>query len=88
VPKKKPIWGAFVNLNGLYSQRPIRGYWHVTHRCWWTKDGNLEFTQLGITRTKNWPGTAFASYNKKDVEMFIEGAKAMQRILKNLLPSK
>lgn len=86
--KKKPIWGAFVNLNGLYSQQPIRAYWCEASGYWWTKDDNLEFPQLGIGRIKNWPGTSFASYNKQDVELFIEGCKALQRILKNLLPSK
>ena len=81
---KKPVWGAFVNLNGLYSQKPLRGYWNKNLECWWGDKGEIEFNMLGVEIRG--AVTSFASYNKKDVEVFIEGAKSIQMILKNLLP--
>ena len=84
--KKKPLWGAFVNLNGLYSQQPIKGYWCKDHGCWWSSDEELDFKHTGIEMRG--VVTVFASYKKEDVKNFIAGAKAIQKVLKNLLPIK
>jgi len=77
------LWGAVVDCTGLIIQEPIKCIHNLFGDLWWS-DKLKVGVQIGliISSTK----TKFGSFDKKDVENFILGVRAIQRALKNNLP--
>ncbi len=79
---KKEIWFIGINLNGLWDKKAMQGIWDETLKSWWHKGGNFNCYKIGLDISKKI--IIFASYDKKDVDNFIKGAKAISTLNKNL----
>ena len=83
---KRPVYAAMVNLGGLIAVKPLKCSFNRDLNSWWGLRGDLEIKSLGLD-TSNPLATTFASYNKRDVKLFIYGSKALGRILKQMVSS-
>ncbi len=79
---EKHIWFIGINLNGLWFEKAMQGIWDEKLKSWWHKGGNFNCNKTGLDISKRC--IIFASYNKKDVNNFIKGVKAMGTLNKNL----
>ena len=77
--KPKVVWGNMVNLSGLRSDTPMKFTLRKNLDGWWHKDGNDDVTQLGLLTECGY--IQFASTNRKEVELWTEGAKAVMTLL-------
>jgi hypothetical protein len=77
--KTEYIWGTIININGAaYGLKPVKFYNHCIDNAYYSKDGNGCVMKLGLD-TSNAPYCiTFASKNKRDVELFLDGIKAFQ----------
>lgn len=76
------VWVAAVNLSGLWWETP-----HEFSRLedidgWWSKNGEFSVDKLGVDVKPNI--VTFSSKNKKDVELWLSGARAYRYILRGL----
>lgn len=78
----KNIWMIGINLNGLWDNKPIEGIWNKELKCWYDKSGNFSVDIIGFDERDSY--LMFSSYNKKDVELFILGARSLGKLIKNL----
>ncbi len=79
---KKDIWFIGVNLNGLWSKKAMKGIWDKDLESWWDSTGNFNCWKVGLDIKKR--VIVFASHDKKYVDSFIKGAKAMSTLNVNL----
>jgi hypothetical protein len=75
-PSPKVVWANGVNSAGLYSNKPIRCAWHESgvSSAYWDRTGNFDVTRLGL---KKGPMDTFASHDRRDVELWTAGARAI-----------
>jgi hypothetical protein len=79
----KCLWGAAINLYGLWSKAPIAFSYFQVQKVWYDPSLDLEIRKTGLDIRRGI--TTFSSYNKKDVENFIIGALTMHRAMKRLV---
>lgn len=79
----KNIWMIGINLNGMWNNKPIEAKWNSEFRCWYDKSGNFDVDTIGLDERDGC--LMFSSYNKKDVELFILGAKSISKQIKNVI---
>lgn len=72
---KKSIWMNGVNLRGIWSERPIRGYWYESTEEWYDDGGNLSVEKLGVVVKEGI--ITFSSKNRKEVVLWTMGANAV-----------
>ena len=79
----KPLYGAMVNLSGLYNKKPMKLRYHDFLGEYSTYGGNVCFAQLGVEfDDTSYPGCIkFCSVDKKDVEFWICGVLSLGTIL-------
>jgi hypothetical protein len=83
--RPKEIWFITINLYGLSSKRPMRGYWDLTNKRWWDKTGNIGVNSLGLFISESKQLITFASKDKHKVALFVQGARAMSYRMRNLV---
>lgn len=81
---KRELWVAVVNLSGLWLDKPIKVTFDVESNEYRDKSGELGFYREDILLFNDMSRIVFASENKKEVEAFIVGARAVYHILKNI----
>lgn len=91
--KKKPVpkilWAAFVNLNGLITEKPVKCYnqgrspFYGEDDEWWDKSGDYSVDGPGLEC--NGVCTTYASTSKTNVQIFIDGCNAMEEVLRNII---
>jgi len=81
--KMKDIWMIGINLNGLWDDKPIKGKWNPDLLCWYDKSGDFGVDTVGLDERDGY--LMFSSYNKKEVELFILGAKSISKQIKNII---
>lgn len=79
----KNIWMIGINLNGLWNNKPMKGIWTEGLHCWYDKSGNFDVNKVGFDIYDGC--VTFSSYNKKDVEIFILGARSISKQIKNVI---
>lgn len=84
--KKKPekLWAAIVNMAGVYSRGPILvTLSSMGSKKYWDRSGNLDIEHAGLNVINGTCGpiTKFASENRSEVQVFINGAIAYQRMI-------
>ena len=82
--KKKPVWFIGINLNGMWRKTPYRGYWDEELQRWCDSSGSFDAKKIGLYSSKNSYCITFASHDKKDVEIFMQGAKALATLVQNV----
>jgi len=70
--KDKIIYGAAINLVGIWG--PKKMVWHNRCKQYYDNSGNFSIDKLGLNEKDGI--TEFSSTNKKEVELWVEGAKA------------
>lgn len=75
--KKKPkiAYGNSVNLSGLYSSHSVKLTYNPELDSWWDKSGNYNADFLGLEVRDGI--VVFSSVNKRDVDLWTMGAKAV-----------
>jgi len=82
-PKHKIIYANAMNLTGLYSTKPVRCKWDAYTGLWWDSSGEFDVDKLG---TDDRIGiTTFASFDKKEVKFWTQGAMTVCERLKRVL---
>jgi len=81
--EEKVLWGAIVTSTGLIIQEPIKCEYNLHGTLWQSNVTSLSI-QEGIIISSD--ETRFGSFDKKDVENFILGVRAIQKALKDSLP--
>lgn len=79
---RKDVWFTGLNLNGLWSKKPIKGIWDWSLRSWYDPNGNFNCDKIGLDIDQQI--IIFASYDKKDVNSFIKGVQSMATLNNNL----
>ena len=85
--KNKKYYLAMINLNGLITKSPILCYRQddFNENYFWDKSGNFD---VDISKPKFQKNVGhiikYWSDNKKDVQLFIMGARSVTTTLKNL----
>jgi hypothetical protein len=78
------VWGAFVNLVGIPSTKPLKLKYSKDSADWWVNEGELKddfnFEKRGLQVDNGC--VRFMSENKKEVQAFINGVRALQTVLK------
>ena len=74
--KPMVVWANGVNAMGLYSQKPIRCVYHENglNSAYWDRTGDFDVTRLGF---ESGPMDTFASEERRDVEIWTAGARAI-----------
>jgi hypothetical protein len=81
--KNKDCWMIGINLNGLWDNKPIKGTWLGDLNSWYDESGNFNVDKIGLDERDGY--LMFSSYNKKDVELFLLGAKSISKQIKNVI---
>lgn len=71
----KTLYAAAFNLQGLYSQMPIKVTWDEVLESYWDKDGDFDIDAEGLDDS-NPCCIKFAHKDKKIVQIWIDGARA------------
>lgn len=79
----KSCWMMGVNLNGLWDNKPKKGIWNKHLNCWYDKSGNFNVNKIGLEIEDCI--VRFASYNEKDIEIFILGARSLSNLIQNII---
>lgn len=80
--RPKKVWAIAINLNGLWCKKPRRMTWKEELQEYYDRGGDLSVPDIGLVVEPCI--TSFASENKKDVEIFIQGATAMAKQVVNV----
>jgi hypothetical protein len=78
--KIKTLWVAKINLSGLYCKIPTRVKVDEGGK-YWDKEGN--FDVIGRGTHAGYGHITFASENKKEVQLWIDGVRAAMTMLKS-----
>ena len=83
--KKIVAYLAIINLNGLITIEPIKCYKKANYdnNILWDKTGNFDVNIKQRFQKKN-NLIKYWSYNKREVELFIMGARSVTTAIKNL----
>jgi len=79
--KRKPVYGASVNMAGLYHTKPIRCKWDDNLKTWWSADGNFDVKELGLSRSAGGLCITFASRSRRQVQIWIDGIQSGMTLL-------
>jgi len=76
---KRPnvVYCAMVNLSGLGV---FTATWQPERKCWYDRTGDLDVTHLGTHKPYD-QLTTFASANKKERDLWVQGARTVLRAL-------
>lgn len=80
-PIELAVYGASINLTGLYSNIPIKCFWDEKSESWFDEDGMFKISKLGMV--KDVGRVTFSSSLKKDVENWILGVRATTLLLRD-----
>ena len=78
------IWFTYLNMRGIISDTPIKGKKVRELAGWYDKEEEIWCSKLGLDNRESCVIT-FASKSKKEVEIFLKGAKALRKILAVIL---
>lgn len=78
--KKNPLWAGMINLNGLYSGKPVKLNYNEEIKEWRDRDGNLTVKRKGMEVQSGY--VIFASEDKKEVYCWIKGTEAVMALLR------
>ena len=78
---KKQVWAFWANRNGPWFKHPQK-----VGEDGWHRNGNAGVTKLGIEKIDD-VYVCFASYDKKEVQRFIDGFNACRYLLASLVNS-
>ncbi len=81
--KTKTLYGNAFNLSGLYSERPMKLHYCKDTKRYWDDEGN--FDSDGYSKAEHGYEN-FISKSKREVEIWIQGAMAVGRSLRNKFP--
>ena len=74
------VFGALINLTGLYANVPVKCHWNEKLDAWVSKDQEFSVSELGI---KKGPGyITFASIDESDVKLWIAGVVSTMSLLR------
>lgn len=79
---KNVCWMAGINLAGLWSNKPIRGYFNADHENYWDRTGNLNVETVGEDSRVSGNLITFASKDKREVEIWLHGANSVMELLR------
>ena len=87
IKKDGVAWGAFINLRGLYHDKPMKlvrkknycGDWKWVTSSYF----DLQFPKLGKHYEEGL--IYFSSKNKGEVQAWIDGAKAMAKLIRGIV---
>lgn len=82
LPKRRPrmIYGACINLSGLYSAKPLRCYFDKYAVTWYDTDANVAIDQLGLVVKQS--VITYASTKESDVSAWIAGVRSAMTLLR------
>lgn len=81
------VWGNCINLSGLYSTKPIKcikdnEFEHdIDRTIYWDKSGTFDIEVVGLDKKKGC--IKFSSFDKKETEVWTDGAKSILFMLNN-----
>lgn len=78
--KPKTVWMAGVNLGGIWSRNPIKGYLNEDFNRWWDRSGNFGVEKLGTD--KRYGIITFASTSKEEVKVWLSGLSSAFSMIK------
>lgn len=82
-PKHKILYAARVNLNGLYSDEPLKVKYDIESEKYWDNTGDFGVDGPGID--SSYGCVTYVSDDKSDVIKFIMGAAAVMHILRDFI---
>lgn len=74
------VWINGINLSGLWFKKPVKAYWEDALGCWYDASGNFNADNLGIEYKNSC--VTFASYSKKEAELWTQGVLATLKLIR------
>ncbi len=78
--EKKILYANRVNLNGLYSSKPIELTYDSELKSWWSKDGWVGVDKIGLDKNKGY--VVFSSFDENEVVCWTNGVRSWMSILR------
>jgi len=79
--KPKVIYGAIINLSGLFYNEPIKCIWDYEADCWCSRKFDFDIDTLGL-KVSDWGCVTFSSTDRKEVAAWIQGARAATHMMR------
>ena len=78
-----PLWANSVNLRGLYFKKPVKVTFCECLHNYWDTSGNYSIEDKGLIKSDGC--VSFASDDKKEVEIWMEGVLSSFHIIKGVI---